>query len=41
MVNAYPSTNLYDPNTVIPAIKYEIPVGTTNLTTTVESRAKG
>ena len=41
VIQAFPNTNLYDPNTVIPAMKYEIPVGTTNLTTTVESRARG
>lgn len=41
VIQAFPNTNLYDPNTVIPAMKYEIPVGTTSLTTTVESRARG
>ena len=39
LVNAYPNTNVYDPNTVIPAVKYEIPVGSISLTTTVESHA--
>ena len=39
-MNAYPNTNVYDPNTVIPAVKYEIPVGSINLTTTVESHAQ-
>ena len=37
LVNAYPNTNLYDPNTVIPAVRYDIPVGTSVFTTTVES----
>ena len=40
LVNAYPNTNVYDPNTVIPAVKYEIPVGSISLTTTVESHAQ-
>ena len=40
LVNAYPNTNVYDPNTVIPAVKYTIPVGSISLTTTVESHAK-
>ena len=38
LVNAYPNTNLYDPNTVIPAVRYDVPVGTSVFTTTVESR---
>ena len=25
LVNAYPNTNLYDPNTVIPAVRYDVP----------------
>ena len=37
LVNAYPNTNLYDPNTVIPAVRYDVPVGTSVFTTTVES----
>ncbi len=40
LVNAYPNTNVYDPNTVIPAVKYKIPVGSISLTTTVESHAQ-
>ena len=38
LVNAYPNTNLYDPNTVIPAVRYDVPVGTSVFTTAVESR---
>lgn len=38
VINAAPNTNLYDPNTVIPAVRYEIPVGTAVLNTRVESR---
>ena len=37
LVNAYPNTNLYDPNTVIPAVRYDVPIGTSVFTTTVES----
>lgn len=36
---AWPNTNLYDPNTVIPAVKYWIPVGQTTVTTTVTAAA--
>ena len=38
VINAAPNTNLYDPNTVIPAVRYEIPIGTAVLNTRVESR---
>ena len=37
LVNAYPNTNVYDPNTVIPAVRYDVPIGTSVFTTTVES----
>ena len=37
IINAAPNTNLYDPNTVIPAVRYEIPVGMAVLNTQVES----
>ena len=38
LVYAYPITNLFDPNTGIPAVRYDVPVGTSVFTTTVESR---
>lgn len=37
VINAAPNTNVEDPNTVIPAVKYAVPVGTTVFNTTVES----
>ena len=39
-IKADPNTNLYDPNTVIPAMRSEIPVGTTILETKIVSRVK-
>lgn len=40
VIDAYPNTNLYSANTVIPAIAYTIPVGETVLETTVTSNVK-
>lgn len=40
IVEAWPNTNLYDPNTVIPAVRYAIPCGTVKLETRVTSSAK-
>ena len=37
IVEAWPNTNLYVPNTVIPAVQYDIPVGKITLETKVES----
>lgn len=37
IVDAWPNTSLYATNTVIPAVRYEIPAGTCELTTRVES----
>ncbi len=37
VIDAWPNTNLYEPNTVIPAVRYDIPVGEVTLTTCVES----
>lgn len=37
IVEAWPNTNLYVPNTVIPAVQYDIPVGEITLETKVES----
>ncbi|MDD6320877.1 MAG: DUF2264 domain-containing protein [Oscillospiraceae bacterium] len=39
IIGAWPNTSLYDPNTVIPAVKYAIPAGVTELETLVESEA--
>ncbi len=39
VVETWPNTSLYSPNTVIPAVKYEIPVGTIQLETLVTSSA--
>lgn len=35
LVEAWPNTSLYAPNTVIPAVRYEIPAGTVTLVTEV------
>ena len=40
VVEAWPNTSLYDPNTVIPAVRYAIPRGTVRLETLVTSTAK-
>lgn len=40
VINAWPNTSLYSTNTVIPAVQYEIPQGTTTVTTTVWAAAK-
>ncbi len=40
IVEAWPNTNLYSPNTVIPAVRYEIPRGTSRLETLVTSAAR-
>ena len=37
IVDAWPNTSLYATNTVIPAVRYEIPAGACELTTRVES----
>lgn len=39
VLDAWPNTNLYSPNTVIPAVRYEIPCGTARLQTLVTSGA--
>lgn len=39
LVEAWPNTSLYSPNTVIPAVKYDIQEGTTCLQTSVVSHA--
>lgn len=38
VLEAWPNTSLYTPNTVIPAVQYCIQIGTTAFTTRVESR---
>lgn len=40
LVEAWPNTSLYAVNTVIPAVKYDIPVGAVTLETTVESESR-
>lgn len=40
LINAAPNTSLYARNTVIPAVRYDIPAGTTTLRTTVTSHCK-
>ncbi|HIZ47520.1 MAG TPA: DUF2264 domain-containing protein [Candidatus Gemmiger excrementavium] len=40
IVDAWPNTSLYTPNTVIPAVRYAIPAGTVTLTTCVESECR-
>lgn len=40
VINAWPNTSLYSTNTVIPAVRYEIPAGKTAFTTTVTASAK-
>lgn len=40
IVDAWPNTSLYVTNTVIPAVKYDIPVGTTTLVTEVTAFAR-
>ena len=40
VIEAWPNTSLYSPNTVIPAVKYEIPQGGILLETLVTSAAK-
>ncbi len=40
VVEAWPNTNLYDPNTVIPAVRYDIGCGTSRLETLVASAAQ-
>lgn len=40
IVDAWPNTNLYSPNTVIPAAKYDIRPGTTYLETIVTSQVR-
>lgn len=40
IVDAWPNTSLYTPNTVIPAVRYEIPAGKVELTTRVESTCR-
>ena len=40
LIDAWPNTSLYSPNTVIPAVQYQIPVGTTVVTTCVESECR-
>ena len=37
VLDAWPNTSLYTPNTVIPAVRYEIPAGACTLATRVES----
>ena len=37
IVDAWPNTSLYATNTVIPAVRYDIPAGACELTTRVES----
>lgn len=39
VLEAWPNTNLYSPNTVIPAVRYTIPVGKVMLETKVTSRS--
>lgn len=40
IVDAWPNTSLYVTNTAIPAVKYDIPVGTTTLVTEVTALAR-
>lgn len=40
VIKAWPNTSLYSTNTMIPAIRYDIPVGTAVLETTVTADAK-
>ena len=40
VLDAWPNTSLYTPNTVIPAVRYDIPAGEVTLTTCVESACK-
>ena len=40
IVDAWPNTSLYVTNTAIPAVKYDIPVGTTTLVTEVTAFAR-
>lgn len=41
VLEAWPNTNLYSPNTVIPAVRYAIPVGKVELQTRVVSQSTG
>lgn len=40
VIHCWPNTSLYSPNTVIPAVRYVIPAGTTRLETAVEAAAR-
>lgn len=40
IVEAWPNTSLYSTNTVIPAVRYNIPIGETEILTIVESQSK-
>lgn len=40
IVEAWPNTSLYDPNTVIPAVRYSVPAGESIFTTRVESSCR-
>ena len=40
VLDAWPNTSLYNPNTVIPAVRYDIPEGEVTLATKVESACK-
>ncbi len=41
IIEAWPNTSLYAPNTVIPAVRYPIPAGDCTLETAVTARAEG